>query len=48
MGATFTVVCPECEQIVNRVDGEYERHKARGELCLMSKREIIDVGSNGR
>lgn len=48
MGAAFKVECPKCGRKVCRVDGEYERHGARGELCTMSKRHIAEAGRNGR
>jgi hypothetical protein len=32
--------CPKCFQIVDRVDGEYERHYREGELCSTSRRRI--------
>jgi len=35
------VECPSCEKKVDRVDGEYARHNTRGNLCLLSKREIV-------
>jgi len=35
------VKCPKCEQVVDRVDGEYARHYLVATvLCVMSKREI--------
>lgn len=35
------VRCPKCEDIVDRVDGEYARHYlVANVLCVMSKRKI--------
>lgn len=35
------VKCPKCGQIVNRVDGEYERHYVVANIiCTSSRREI--------
>lgn len=36
------VKCPECGKKVDRVDGEYARHQTKGNLCLMSKRDIVE------
>lgn len=48
MGASGKAECPKCGRKVSRVDGEYERHGARGQLCTMSRRKIIEAGRNGR
>lgn len=48
MEGDFKVECPKCGRKVNRVDGEYERHRARGELCTMSRHEITKADRNGR
>lgn len=53
MGTAFTIECPKCGRKVERVDGEYGRHRSRNELCPMSRREIKERKSifgrtNGR
>lgn len=48
------IKCPKCGQIVDRVDGEYERHYVVANvLCTMALRQIMeeetgeDEASNG-
>jgi len=37
------VRCPKCEEMVDRVDGEYATHYlVANVLCTMSKREILE------
>lgn len=36
--------CPKCGKRVDRVDGEYARHAAQGELCTMSRRDVVKEG----
>lgn len=40
--------CPKCGQKVHRVDGEYQRHYRKSELCTMSCRELVEEAAPPR